>query len=43
MVEEGTSTPKAVKNSLTAAQKCISENLLGDIQHGIREHIVGTN
>ena len=43
IVSHGTSTPKAVKNSLTAAQKCISENLLGDIQHGIREHIVGTN
>ena len=43
IVSHGTSPPKAVKNSLTAAQKCISENLLGDIQHGIREHIVGTN
>ena len=43
IVSHGTSTSKAVKNSLTAAQKCISENLLGDIQHGIREHIVGTN
>ena len=43
IVSHGTSTSKAVKNSLTAAQKCVSENLLGDIQHGIKEHMVGTN
>ncbi len=43
IVSHGTSSPKAVKNSLIAAQKCISENLLGDIQHGIQEHMVGLN
>ena len=42
IVSHGTSSPKAVKNSLIAAQKCISENLLGDIQHGIKEHLVGS-
>ncbi len=43
IVSHGTSSPKAVKNSLIAAQKCISENLLGDIQRGIQEHMVGLN
>ena len=43
IVSHGTSSPKAVKNSLIAAQKCISENLLGDIQHGIQEHMGGLN
>ena len=43
IVSHGTSSPKAVKNSLIAAQKCISENLLGDIQNGIQEHMVGSN
>tara|TARA_B110000438_G_scaffold301663_1_gene357132 strand:- start:1276 stop:2283 length:1008 start_codon:yes stop_codon:yes gene_type:complete len=43
IVSHGTSSPKAVKNSLIAAQKCVSENLLGDIQHGIKEHLVSLN
>jgi hypothetical protein len=32
-----------VKNSLLAAKKCITENLLGDIQNGIIEHMVEVN
>ena len=46
VLREGNSdrrAPKAVKNSLLAAKKCITENLLGDIQHGIIEHMVVVN
>ena len=43
IVSHGNSSPKAVKNSLLAAKKCITENLLGDIQHGIIEHMVVVN
>ena len=43
IVSHGNSSPKAVKNSLQAAKKCITENLLGDIQHGIIEHMVVVN
>ena len=43
IVSHGKSSPKAVKNSLLAAKKCITENLLGDIQHAITEHMVVVN
>ena len=43
IVSHGNSSPKAVKNSLLAAKKCITENLLGDIQHAITEHMVVVN
>jgi len=43
IVSHGNSSPKAVKNSLLAAKKCITENLLGDIQHSIIEHMVVVN
>ena len=43
IVSHGNSSPKAVKNSPLAAKKCITENLLGDIQRGITEHMVAVN
>jgi glycerol-3-phosphate acyltransferase PlsX len=41
IVGHGSSGPKAFKNSIFLAQKCINENLISDISQGISEHLGG--
>jgi len=41
IVGHGSSGPKAFKNSIFLAQKCINENLISDISQGINEHLGG--
>lgn len=38
MVSHGSSSAKAIKNSILAAEKCVTQNLVDDIRQGLAEH-----
>ncbi len=43
IIAHGSSNAKAIKNSILAAKKCISKQLVADIQYGLAKHKEGSN